>query len=192
MGTIVAFENVSLDGVTQDPTAEEGFGSEDWRSGLSPSDHARWDRLVLDDALGAGALLLGRRSYEFFAARYPQRAGALADRINRLPKYVISTTLRNPDWQNSTVLGGCVEDEVCKLRDSVDGEIRVYASSQLMHTLIDLDLVDELRLMVFPLVLGAGDRLFDQSTRPKHLLLAHTRTVGEGLAYLTYRRRSDT
>lgn len=186
MGTIVVFENVSLDGVTQDPTGEEGFSRYDWRAGLAPTDREAWDELILDDALGAQALLLGRHSYEFFAARYPSRTGRLADRMNNLPKYVASTTLADPDWNNSTVLGGDTVDEVARLKHTVDGEIRVYASSQLVHTLIEYDLVDELRLTIFPLVMGAGNRLFDPTGTPKPLRLVGTRTVGGSLAYLTY------
>jgi dihydrofolate reductase len=188
MGSIVVFENVSLDGVTQDPTGEEGFSPQDWRAGLPPTDRQKWDRLILDDALGAQALLLGRRSYEFFAARYPHRTGELADKMNRLPKYVVSATLAEPGWNNSTVLGGDLADEVSKLKHSVDGEIRVYASAQLVHTLIEHDLVDELRLTIFPLVMGAGVRLFGQGGNPKPLRRIATRTVGESLAYLTYQR----
>ncbi len=186
MGTIVVFENVSLDGVTQDPTGEEGFSRYDWRAGLAPTDRAAWDKLILDDALGAQVLLLGRRSYEFFAARYPYRTGQLADRMNSLPKYVVSTTLADPGWNNSTVLDGDIVDEVARLKHTVNGEIRVYASSQLVHTLIEHDLVDELRLTIFPLVMGAGNRLFDQTGTPKPLHLVGTRTVGDSLACLTY------
>ena len=174
MGSIVVFENVSLDGVTQDPTGEEGFSPHDWRAGLAPTDRQKWDKLILDDALGAQALLLGRRSYEFFAARYPYRTGELADRMNSLPKYVVSTTLADPGWNNSTVLDGDLVDEVATLKHAVNGEIRVYASSQLVHTLIEHDLVDELRLMIFPLVMGAGKRLFDQTGNPKPAAPAST------------------
>ncbi|WP_051943015.1 dihydrofolate reductase family protein [Streptacidiphilus rugosus] len=189
MGTIVVFENVSLDGVTQDPTGEEGFGRDDWRARLAPGDRAAWAELILDDASRAKALLLGRRSYEFFAARYPHRSGALADRLNGLPKYVVSATLTDPAWNNATVLAGGVVDEVSALREKVDGEIRVYASSHLVHTLMEHDLVDELRLAVFPLVMGAGDRVFDQKgvPDPRTLRLVDTRRVGDGLAHLTYR-----
>jgi dihydrofolate reductase len=191
MGPIVVFENISLDGVTQDPTGEEGFSPDDWRARLAPTDREKWDKLLLDDALGAQALLLGRRSYEFFAARYPYRTGELADRMNSLPKYIVSTTLADPGWNNSTLLDGEVVDEVRKLKRIVNGEIRVYASSQLVQTLIEHDLVDELRLMIFPLVMGAGNRLFDQTSnpkpaRPKPLRLVDTRTVGHSLTYLTY------
>ncbi|WP_406265505.1 dihydrofolate reductase family protein [Nocardia sp. NBC_00881] len=191
MGTIVVFENVSLDGATQDPTGEEGFSRDDWRAGLAPTDREEWAKLVLDDALAAQALLLGRRSYEFFAARYPHRTGELADRMNSLPKYVVSATLADPGWNNSTVLKGEIGDEVSKLKHTVNGEIRVYASSQLVQTLIEHDLVDELRLAIFPLMMGAGNRLFDQTgnpqpLRPKPLRLVDTRTVGESLAVITY------
>jgi dihydrofolate reductase len=186
MGTIVVFENVSLDGVTQDPTADEGLNREDWRARLAPTDREEWGKRLLSDALGAEVLLLGRRSYEFFAARYPYRAGELADRMNSLPKYVVSATLTDPGWNNSTVLVGDVVNEVSKLKHTVNGEIRVYASSQLVHTLIEHDLVDELRLAIFPLVMGAGDRLFDQTSNPKRLRLVDTHTVGDSLTYLTY------
>jgi dihydrofolate reductase len=186
MGTIVVFENVSLDGVTQDPTADEGLNREDWRAGLAPTDREEWAKRLLSDALGAEVLLLGRRSYEFFATRYPYRAGEMADRMNSLPKYVVSATLTNPGWNNSTVLDGDVVNEVSKLKHTVNGEIRVYASSQLVHTLIEHDLVDELRLAIFPLVMGGGDRLFDQTSNPKRLRLVDTHTVGDSLTYLTY------
>jgi dihydrofolate reductase len=192
MGSIVVFENVSLDGVTQDPTGEEGFSPHDWRAGLPPTDRQKWDKLILDDVLGARALLLGRRSYEFFAGRYPHRTGELADRMNSLPKYVVSATLAEPGWNNSTVLGGDLAAEVSKLKHAVDGEIRVYASSQLVHALIEHDLVDGLRLTIFPLVMGAGMRLFDQSGNPKALRRIDTRTVGDSLTYLAYQRIAET
>jgi dihydrofolate reductase len=191
MGSIVVLENVSLDGVIQDPTGEEGVSPHDWRAELTPTDRQNWDKLILDDALGAQVLLLGRRSYEFFAARYPSRAGDLADKMNSLPTYVVSATLADPGWNNATVLGGNTVDEVSKLKHSVNGEIRIYASSQLVHTLIEHDLVDELRLVIFPLVMGAGNRLFAHTSdakpaRPTPLRLVDTRTVGDSLIYLTY------
>jgi dihydrofolate reductase len=196
MGTIVVFENVSVDGITQDATGEEGFNSVDWRAGLDPTDREEWAKRLLDDALGAEALLLGRRSYEFFAARYPYRTGEMADRMNSLPKYVVSATLTDPGWNNSTVLNGDVLDEVAKLKRAVHGEIRVYASSQLVRTLIEHDLVDELRLAIFPLMMGAGKGLFDQTSkpkplRPKPLRLIDAQTVGDSLTYLTYRYIRD-
>ena len=187
MGSIVVFENVSLDGVIQDPTGEEGFSPHDWRAGLTPTDRQNWDKLLLDDALGAQVLLLGRRSYEFFAARYPHRAGEMADRMNSLPKYVVSATLADPGWNNSTVLGTDTVDEVSKLKHTVNGEIRIYASSQLVQTLIEHDLVDELRLMVYPVIVGAGKRLFADTTSVKTLRLAETATFGDGVHVLIYR-----
>jgi dihydrofolate reductase len=188
MGTIVVFENVSLDGVTQDPTG----AVEALLAALAPTDRQKWAKLLLNDALGAQALLLGRRSYEFFAARYPYRTGEMADTMNGLPKYVASATLADPGWNNSTVLDGDIVDAVSTLKHTVNGEIRVYASSQLVHTLIEHDLVDELRLMIFPLVMGAGNRLFDHTSNPKPLRLVDTRTVGDRLTYLTYQCISDT
>jgi dihydrofolate reductase len=190
MGTIVVFENVTLDGVTQDPTAEEGFTSDNWLTALPPADREAWAKMVLDDALGAEALLLGRGGYEYFGSRYPSRTSALADVMNRLPKYVVSTTLTDPQWHNSTVIGLA---DVSALRQRIDGEIRVYASSRLVRTLIKEDLVDELRLAVFPLLMGAGDRLLDQTdaprpVRPWPLRLVEARTVGDNLTHLTYRR----
>lgn len=193
MGTIVVFENVSLDGVTQDPTGEEGFCAVDWRAQLSPADREAWADLVLDDVRGATALLLGRGSYEYFAARYPSRTGPMADRMNSLPKHVVSTTLADPSWSNSTVLAGDVVPEVTKLKETVDGEIRVYASSRLVPLLLAHDLVDEIRLAVFPLAMGAGRGIFDRADgfrplRPTPLRLVASRTVGESLLHLTYRR----
>jgi dihydrofolate reductase len=190
MGTIVVFENISLDGVTQDPTGEEGVSRADWRAGLTPADRLAWDQLILDDARGAQAIALGRRSYEFFAARYPSRTGELADLMNGLPKYVVSATLADPAWTNTTVLGGDAVAAVSALKDKVDGEIRVYASSRLVPSLLEHDLVDELRLAIFPLVAGAGERLFGAASKPQPLRLVSARTVGDSLASLTYRPSS--
>jgi dihydrofolate reductase len=143
-------------------------------------------KVALDEALGAEALLLGRRSYEWLAARWPSRSGELADRLNSLPKYVVSSTLEDPDWNNSTVLKGEVVTEVSRLKHELDGEIVVPASFQLVSTLIEHDLVDELRLKIFPVVLGAGERLFGETSDKKSMRLLDTRTVGDGVAYLTY------
>ena len=184
MGRIVASENVSLDGVIQDPAGDEGFRHGGWVGLIK--DSPELNQLALDEALGAEALLLGRRSYEWFAARWPSRSGELADRLNSLPKYVVSSTLRDPDWNNSTVLTGNAPDEVSKLKRELDGEIVVPASFQLLRTLIEHDLVDELRLKVFPVVLGDGERLFGETSDKKPLRLVDTRTVADGIAYLTY------
>ena len=192
MGKIVVSENVSLDGVVQDPTGEEGFRHGGWFGRMGDKDRLEWTKAEFDEALGTAALLLGRRSYEWFAARWPSRSGAWADRLNGLPKYVVSSTLDDPEWNNTTVLIGEVAAEVSKLRRELDGDIVVYGSGQLVHTLIEHDLADELRLMVYPVVLGGGNRLFGESGEggesgdEKSLRLRGTRTVGDGLVHLTY------
>ena len=192
MGKIVVSENVSLDGVVQDPTGEEGFRHGGWFNQIGDKDREGWAKVGFDEALGAAALLLGRRSYEFLAARWPSRTGAWADRLNSLPKYVVSSTLIDPDWNNTTVLGGEAVTEVSRLRQELDGEIIVAASRQLVSTLIEHDLVDGLRLMVYAVVLGAGDRLFGETSDKKSMRLRDTRTVGDGLVFLTYERVKET
>ena len=186
MGKIVISENVSLDGVFEDPAGVEGFRRGGWIGRVGDRGREEAARVLLDEALGAEALLLGRRSYEFFAARWPSRSGELADRLNGLPKYVVSSTLEDPGWNNSTVLKGDGVNEVSKLKQALDGEIVVYASLQLVRTLIEHDLVDELRLMIYPVVLGAGARLFGETREKKPMRLVDTQTVGSDLAFLTY------
>jgi len=187
MGKIVISENVSLDGVVQDPTGEEGFRHGGWFAQVGNNDREAFYTAALDEALGAEALLLGRRSYEFFATRWPSRTGDLADRLNSMPKYVVSSTLADPDWNNTTVMkGGDVVNGVSKLKERLNGEIVVHASRQLVHTLIEHDLVDELRLIIYPFVLGAGERLFDVTTDKKSVRLIDARTIGSGLAFLAY------
>jgi dihydrofolate reductase len=187
MGKIIISENVTLDGVVQDPTGDEGFRCGGWFGQVGNKDREEWAKVELDEALGADALLLGRRTYEFFAARWPSRSGRWADRLNRMPKYVVSATLQDPDWNNTTVLTGDVAAAVSALCRKVNGDIIVYASFQLVHTLLEHGLVDELRLIIYPFVLGAGQRLFAGTGPTKHLRLVDTRTVGDGLAFLTYR-----
>jgi dihydrofolate reductase len=189
MGRIVISDNVSLDGVIQDPAGDEGFGRGGWVGLIK--DLPGLNQLALDEALGAEALLLGRRSYEWLAARWPSRGGELADRLNGLPKYVVSSTLDDPDWNNSTVLKGDAVNEVSKLRRELDGEIVVPASFQLVRTLMEHDLVDELRLKIFPVVLGAGERLFGETSDTKPMRLVDTQTVEGGIAILTYERVRD-
>jgi dihydrofolate reductase len=186
MGKIVITTNASLDGVVQDPDGQEGFRLGGWFGQFGGKDLEAWAKLETEEALGAEALLLGRRSDEWFASRWATRSGAWADKLNSLPKYVVSSTLEAPRWSNSTVLKGDVVDEVSKLKQEVEGEILVYASYQLARTLIEHDLVDELRLVVFPVVLGQGERLFGETSDKKPLRLLDTRTVGDGLAFLTY------
>jgi dihydrofolate reductase len=189
MGKIVISENVSLDGGVQDPTGEEGFRHGGWFGQVK--DRPEVGKLALDDALGAEALLLGRRSYEFFAARWPSRSGALADRLNSLPKYVISSTLEDLNWNNSTILKGEAVSEMSKLKQELHGEIVVLASFQIVHALMEHDLVDELRLKVFPVVLGAGARLFGETSQKKPMRLLDSRSIDDGVAFLTYERVRD-
>ena len=186
MGKIIISENVSLDGVVQDPTGEEGFRHGGWVGRVDARGREEVARVLLDEALSTEAILLGRRSYEFLAARWPSRTGALADRLNSKPKYVVSSTLQDPGWNNSTVLKGNVVSEVSKLKQQLAGDIVVAASFQLVHTLMEHDLIDELRLMVYPVVLGDGERLFGQTSDKKPMRLIGNRTIGDGLAYLTY------
>ena len=191
MGKIIISENISLDGVVQDPTGEEGFRLGGWFGQFGGKDIEEWAKVALDEALRAEALLLGRRSDEWFAARWPSRDGEWADRLNSLPKYVVSSTLDQPKWANSTVLKGDVVTEVSKLRQELDGDIVVYGSTRLVHTLMEHDLVDELRLTVYPVVLGSGERLFGETSDKIPMRLISTQTVGDGLALLTYERVPD-
>jgi dihydrofolate reductase len=188
MGKIVMSgpQNVSLDGVVQDPDGKEGFELGGWFVEFGGKDLEAWNQVALEEALRAEAWLLGRRSYEFFGLRWQPRTGELADRLNSIPKYVVSSTLEAPDWNNSTVLNGDVVTEVSKLKQELDGEIVIPASYQLGRTLIEHGLVDELRLVVFPVVLGAGERFFGESSDKKSLRLVDSKTIGAGLAFLTY------
>src|SRR5262245_3218474 len=184
MGKIVISDNVTLDGVVQDPAGDEGFRAGGWVGLIK--DRPELGQLALDEALGAEALLLGRRSYEWLAPRWPSRVGELADRLNSMPKYVVSSTLEEPDWQNSTVLKGDAVEEVTKLKHELNGEIVVPASFQLVHALMERDLVDELRLEIFPVALGAGERLFGETSDKKPMRLLHTQTVEGDVVFLTY------
>jgi dihydrofolate reductase len=186
MGKVVISTNMSLDGVVQDPDGEEGFRLGGWFAQSGGTDLEAWRKVASDEALGMEALLLGRRSDEWFGSRWSSRGGEWADRLNSLPKYVVSSTLAEPKWTNVTVLKGDVVDEVTRLKQELDGEIVVYASYQLGRTLIEHDLVDELRLFVFPVVLGAGERLFGETSEKKPIRLVDSRTVGDGLVFLTY------
>jgi dihydrofolate reductase len=186
MGKIVISTNVSLDGVVQDPDGKEGFRLGGWFGESGGQDLEEWTKISFGEALDTGALLLGRRSDEWFAARWTARNGEWADRLNGLPKYVVSSTIEEPRWSNATVLRGEATAEVAKLKQELAGDIVVYASYQLGRTLLEHDLVDELRLVVFPVVLGAGQRLFGETTDKKPFRLVDTRTIGNGLAFLTY------
>jgi dihydrofolate reductase len=186
MGKIVVTTNTSLDGVVQDPDGEEGFKFGGWFSQFGGKDLEQWARVETGEALGADALLLGRRSDEWFGTRWNTRTGEWADKLNSMPKYVVSATLTEPRWANSTVLAGDVVSEVSKLKQETGGEILVYASYQLVRTLIEHDLVDEFRLVIFPVVLGTGERLFGEISDKKPLRLAGATTIGDGLAFVTY------
>jgi dihydrofolate reductase len=187
MGKIVISTNVSFDGVVQDPDGLEGFRLGGWFGQFGGKDLEEWAKVEYEEALATEALLLGRRSDEWFGARWPSsRPGEFADRLNSLPKYVVSSTLQDPAWTNVTVLKGNAVDEVSRLKQELDGDIVVYASYQLGRTLIEHDLVDELRLFVYPVVLGAGERLFGETSDKKPLRLVDTKTVGDGLVLLTY------
>jgi dihydrofolate reductase len=188
MGKIVMSgpQNMSLDGVVQDPDGKEDFRLGGWFVEFGGKDLEAWNKVALDEALGAEAWLLGRRSYEFFGARWRPRSGALADRLNTMPKYVVSSTLEHPDWNNSRVLKGDVVTEVSKLKQNLNGEIVIPASYQLGRTLMEHDLVDELRLVVFPVVLGDGERFFGETSGKKPMRLVSTQTIGDGLVLLTY------
>ena len=190
MGRIVISENASLDGVIQDPAGDERYERGGWVGRIAALPELA--KVTLDEALGSEALLLGRRSYEWFAARWPSRSGELADRLNSLPKYVVSSTLANPDWNNSIVLKGDAVNAVSRLKQELNGEINVPASFQLVHTLIEHDLVDELRLKDLPgRARGRRAPLRRDQRQEAHAPLVDIRTIGDGVAILTYETVRD-
>jgi dihydrofolate reductase len=191
MGTIVITTNISLDGVVQDPDGHEGSKLGGWFGEFGGADLDEWSRVETAEALGAEALLLGRRSDDWFATRWRSRTGVWADKLNSMPKYVVSATMKDPAWSNATVLSGDVVSEVSRLKRQIGGEILVYASYQLVHTLIEHDLADELRLVIFPVVLGGGKRLFGETSDKKPLRLVRADTIGKGLAFVTYEVARD-
>jgi len=184
MGRIVVTEFMSLDGVVEDPGGAEDFRHGGWSFEFSRGDEG--DQFKLDEALEADALLLGRVTYEGFADAWPSREGEFADKFNNMPKYVVSTTLSDPEWTNSTVIEGQVTEQVARLKDEVDGDIVVHGSATLVRSLIENDLVDELRLMVFPVVLGEGKRLFGDTSDKKPMKLVDSRVVGDGVSIIIY------
>ena len=188
MGKIVISTNVSLDGVIQDPDGAEGFRLGGWFGQFGGKDLDAWAKVSLEEALCAEALLLGRRSDEWFATRWLSRSGEWADRLNRIPKYVVSSTIEEPRWSNATVLKGGVVDEVTRVKHELEGEIVVYASYRLGRTLLENDLVDEVRQVVFPVVLGTGERLFGAVSEKKPMRLVDMKTIGDGLVHLSYER----
>jgi dihydrofolate reductase len=176
---------VSLEGVVEDPGGAEDYKHGGWSFEFSRGDEG--DKFKLDETMETDALLLGRVTYEGFADAWPSREGEFADKFNEMPKYVVSTTLTDPEWNNSTVIGGDVPAEVARLRDEVDGDIVVHGSATLVRALVENDLVDELRLMVFPVVLGEGKRLFGETSDKKALELVESNVVGDGVSIVIYR-----
>ena len=188
MGKIAVTEFISLDGVIEDPGGSEDFRHGGWSFELSRGEDG--DRFKLDETMGSDALLLGRVTYEGFADAWPSRDGEFADKFNSMPKYVVSSTLKDPAWANTTVLDGDLATVVGELRERHDGDIVVHGSGTLARSLLDQDLVDELRLMLYPVVLGQGKRLFGETKDKKTLALAEARPVGDdGVAIMVYRRR---
>jgi dihydrofolate reductase len=185
MGKIVVTEFISLDGVMQAPGGED-FKYPGWSFEFDRGEEG--NRFKLDEALQSEALLLGRVTYEGFAAAWPEREGEFADKFNSMPKYVVSSTLTSPEWNNTTVLGSDAVGESAKLRQELDGDIYVHGSRRLAQALIENDLVDELHLMMFPVVLGTGDRLFGETTDKKPMKLTDSKVVGDGVAILVYQR----
>jgi dihydrofolate reductase len=187
MGKIVVSETVSLDGVMQDPTDEAGFRFAGWFNRLAGTERAAWAKSGFAETLDSAALLLGRRTYEWFVAHgWAAREDEWADTMRRLPKYIVSSTLDQPDWANSTVLGGDVVKAITTLTEQVDGDIVVYGSGRLVPTLMEHDLVDELRLTICPFALGTGERLFGETSELKTMRLVRAGVVGDNLVSLTY------
>ena len=186
MGRIVVTEFVSLDGVMEAPGGGEDYRHGGWTFEIERGEEG--DKFKLDETMSSQALLLGRRTYEGFAAAWPSRDGEFADKFNSMPKYVVSSTLKDPEWNNTTVLDGELPDEIAKVKEQQDGDIVVHGSAQLVQALLENDLVDELRLMVFPVVLGSGKTLFGETSDKKSLQLRDSKIVGDGVAILVYER----
>jgi dihydrofolate reductase len=184
MGTIVVTEFVSLDGVVEDPGGVEGFEHGGWAFEIDRGREG--EQFKLDEALASEAMLLGRNTYETFAASWPSRTGAFADKLNAMPKYVVSSTLTDAEWNNTTVVSGDLDDVVAKIKQGHEGEILVPGSPPLVRALLERDLADELRLMVYPVILGAGQQLFGSTSTKKPLELTSTKTVGAGVTILAY------
>jgi dihydrofolate reductase len=185
MGRIIVTEFVSLDGVMEAPGGGEDFKRGGWSLDFEQGEEG--EKFKLNETLQSTAVLLGRVTYEAFAAAWPSIEGEFADKFNTMPKYVVSSTLQTPTWNNTTVLRGEVVEEASRLRQELDGDILVQGSARLVQTLLEHDLVDELRLMVFPVVVGAGKRLFGDTSDKKPFRLVDSKTVGDGVAILTYR-----
>jgi dihydrofolate reductase len=186
VGRIIVSDNLSIDGVFQDPAVTRASAGGGWVGAIK--DRPELAQLALDDALGSDAMLMGRRTYEWFAGRWPSRSGALADRLNGMPKVVVTSTLPYPTWNNTTVLTGDLVDEVTRLKAEITRDILVTASSRIAHTLLEHNLVDELRLKIFPVLLGAGQRLFSETGATRPMRLIEARAIDGDTAYLVYER----
>ncbi len=184
MGRIVVSEFVTLDGVMEDPGGAEGFSRGGWAFQFNRGPAG--DKFKLDEVMDAEALLLGRVTYQGFEEAWPSRTGEFADKMNNMPKVVVSTTLKDPKWSNTKVLSTNVPEELSRLRSKASGDILVAGSRQLVQTLMDNGLVDEYRLMVFPVILGEGKRLFEWASQPAGLRLADSQAVGDGVLILIY------
>jgi dihydrofolate reductase len=184
MGRIVVTEFVSLDGVIEDPGGSEGFEHGGWAFLFNRGDES--EKFKLDETRRSDALLLGRRTYDGFADAWPSREGEFADRFNSMPKYVYSSTLEHPEWTNTTAVGGDLRDVVATLKEAHERDVVVHGSAQLARALVERDLVDELRLMLFPILLGGGRRLFGETSDTKTLRLVDSTVAGDGVVILTY------
>jgi len=184
MGRIVVTEFVSLDGVMEDPGGAEDFEHGGWSFEFDRGEAG--NKFKLDETLASDALLLGRVTYEGFAAAWPQREGEFAEKFNQMPKYVVTSSPSELEWSNSTAVDGDLGEEVARIRQRHDRDVVVHGSAQLAQELLDRDLVDELRLMVFPVVLGRGKRLFGETNDKKQLQLVDSEVVGDGVAILIY------
>jgi dihydrofolate reductase len=185
MGRIVVTEYISVDGIVEAPSGTETFERVGWTDDFSRGPEG--ETFKFEETRASDALLLGRVTYDEFAPVWPQIPGEFADMFNAMPKYVVSSTLENPEWNNTTVLRGDVVEEVAGLKKRFDRDIVVHGSPQLAQTLIEHDLVDELRLMVYPVIVGAGKRLFAETSGKKNLHLVETRTFNDGITVLVYR-----
>ncbi|NUR30478.1 MAG: dihydrofolate reductase [Catenulispora sp.] len=186
MGKIVVSTNTTLDGVVQDPDGKEGWARGGWFEQAMGDGRAEWAGIFVAEAMRADALLLGRRSDEWYASRWLGRTGEWADRLNALPKYVVSSTIGNTAWSNGTVITGDLAGEVAKLKDEIAGDIVVYGSVQLIHAIIEHDLVDEIRVMVMPIAVGEGRRLFGPVGQAKSFRLTGSQALGNGTVFTTY------
>ena len=187
MGKILVTEFISIDGVVEDPGGSEDFKYGGWTFEIPRGEDG--DKFKLDETMQADALLIGRRTYESFAGAWPQRDGEFADKFNAMPKFVVSTTLKDPQWNNTTVLaGGDATAEVRRLKDEFDGELQVPGSHRLVQELIASDLVDQVNLMVFPVILGTGKKAFEEQPERRRMQLKESKVVGEGIAVMVYER----